>query len=76
LISNPLQSCCKWIIIYQDHLNKVAAKVAFQLADIFLLLGAPAVLQSENGSGFIVSEYCAEDCVARSKVVHGKPRYI
>uniref|UniRef100_A0A4W3GZE2 KRAB-A domain-containing protein 2-like n=1 Tax=Callorhinchus milii TaxID=7868 RepID=A0A4W3GZE2_CALMI len=50
----------KWIMVYQDCLTKfcvlrplfteLAAEVAFQLLDIFLLLGAPAVLQSDNGS--------------------------
>ena len=44
----------KWIMVYQDHLRKFcvlrpltskrAAEVAFQLLDIFLLLGAPCVL--------------------------------
>ncbi|XP_041369797.1 KRAB-A domain-containing protein 2-like [Gigantopelta aegis] len=48
----------KWIMVYQDHLTKFcvlrpltskrAAEVAFQLLDIFLLLGAPCVLQSDN----------------------------
>ncbi|XP_037783555.1 KRAB-A domain-containing protein 2-like [Penaeus monodon] len=50
----------KWIMVYQDHLTKFcilhplqtkrAAEVAFQLVDIFLLIGAPDVLQSGNGS--------------------------
>jgi len=41
----------KWIMVYQDHLTKFcilrplqtkrAAEVAFQLVDIFLLMGAP-----------------------------------
>ncbi|XP_037790446.1 KRAB-A domain-containing protein 2-like [Penaeus monodon] len=44
----------KWIMVYQDHLTKFcilrplqtkrAAEVAFQLVDIFLLMGAPAAL--------------------------------
>ncbi|XP_047481538.1 uncharacterized protein LOC125033951 [Penaeus chinensis] len=52
----------KWIMVYQDHFTKFcilcppqtkrAAEVAFQLVDIFLLIGAPAVLQSDNGSEF------------------------
>ena len=30
--------------------SKCSVEVAFQLIDIFLLLGAPAILQSDNGS--------------------------
>ncbi|XP_037776951.1 uncharacterized protein LOC119573921 [Penaeus monodon] len=50
------------IMVYQDHLTKFctlrplqtkrAAEVAFQLVDSFFLMGAPAVLQSDNGSEF------------------------
>ena len=49
-------------MVYHDHITKFcvlrpltskrAAEVAFQLLDIFLLLGAPCVLQSVNGSEF------------------------
>ena len=49
-------------MVYQDHLknfcvlrpltSKRAAEVEFQLIDIFLLFGAPCVLQSDNGSEF------------------------
>ncbi|XP_046560558.1 KRAB-A domain-containing protein 2-like [Haliotis rubra] len=59
----------KWIMAYPDHLTKFcvlrplsskrAVEVAYQLLDIFLLLGAPSVLQSDNGSGFtaqVISE--------------------
>ncbi|GFR57889.1 KRAB-A domain-containing protein 2 [Elysia marginata] len=52
----------KWIMVYQDHLTKFvvlrpltskrACEVAFQLVDIFTLLGAPVILQSDNGSEF------------------------
>jgi hypothetical protein len=44
---------------YEDHLtkfavlrpltSKLAAEVGFQLLDIFLLFGAPHILQSDNG---------------------------
>ncbi|XP_068235554.1 KRAB-A domain-containing protein 2-like [Palaemon carinicauda] len=55
LIDMQFMSCrtFKWIMVYLDHLTKFcvlcpltskrAAEVAFQLADIFLLLGAPIV---------------------------------
>ena len=59
--SSP-QSHFKWIIVYQCHLtrfciirpvtSKRAAEVAFQLLDICLLFGAPAILQSDSGSEF------------------------
>ena len=52
----------KWIMHYQDHLTKFsvlrslktkrAAEVAYQLTGIFLLLGAPYILQSDNGREF------------------------
>ena len=52
----------KWIMVYQDHLTKFcvlrpltskrAIEVCHQLLDIFLLFGAPAILQSDNGSEF------------------------
>ncbi|XP_068242335.1 KRAB-A domain-containing protein 2-like [Palaemon carinicauda] len=64
LIDMQSMSCktFKWIMVYQDHLTKFcvlrpltskrAAEVAFQLADIFLILGAPVILQSDNASEF------------------------
>ena len=85
-----MQSMCKgsyrWIMVYQDHLTKYcvlrpltskrAAEVAWQLVDIFLLLGAPQILQSDNGSEFTAS------VITELKVmwpdllmVHGKPRH-
>jgi len=55
----------KWIMVYQDHLTKYcilrplstkrAAEVAYQLMDIFLLFGAPQIMQSDNGSEFTVA---------------------
>ena len=52
----------KWIMVYQDHLTKYcllrplsskrASEVAYHLLDIFLTLGAPHILQSDNGSEF------------------------
>ncbi|XP_066964221.1 KRAB-A domain-containing protein 2-like [Macrobrachium rosenbergii] len=88
LIDMQSMSCrtYKWIMVYQDHLTKFcvlrplkskrAAEVAFQLADIFLLLGAPVILQSDNGSEFtaqIITELCSM-CPELS-IVHGKPRH-
>ena len=52
----------KWIMVYQDHLTKYcvlralsskrAAGVAIKLLEIFILFGAPAILQSDNGYEF------------------------
>ncbi|KAK6166128.1 hypothetical protein SNE40_022893 [Patella caerulea] len=61
-----MQSMChgqyKWIMHYQDHLTKFsvlraltskrAVEVAFQLLDIFLMLGAPSILRIH------CSDYC------------------
>ncbi|XP_066946986.1 KRAB-A domain-containing protein 2-like [Macrobrachium rosenbergii] len=85
-----MQSCAKgkykWIMVYQDHLTKYcilrpltskrAAEVAFQLMDIFLMFGAPQILQSDNGSEFtalVISELKLlwPDLL----IVHGKPRH-
>ncbi|XP_068220266.1 KRAB-A domain-containing protein 2-like [Palaemon carinicauda] len=56
--------------------SKRAAEVAFQLADIYLLLGAPVILQSENGSEFtaqIITEL--RSLWPELSIVHGKPRH-
>ena len=57
-----VKSKFKCIKVYQDHLtkscvfraltSKFTTEVAFQLMDIFLLFGAPVILQSDNGSEF------------------------
>ncbi|XP_070206199.1 KRAB-A domain-containing protein 2-like [Littorina saxatilis] len=76
----------KWIMVYQDHLTKFcvlrpirskrAVEVAAQLLDIFLVIGAPAILQSDNGTEFtanIISEL--KDFWPTLVLVHGKPRH-
>ena len=76
----------KWIMVYQCHLTKFvvlrplaskrAAEVAFQLLDIFLLIGAPAILQSDNGSEFtaqVITEL--KELWPELIMVHGKPRH-
>ncbi|XP_063587880.1 KRAB-A domain-containing protein 2-like [Penaeus indicus] len=63
------QAQFKWLMVYRCHLTKFViprtltikrdAEVAFQLLDIFLLFGAPAILPSGNGSEFtakVISE--------------------
>ena len=56
--------------------TKTAEEVAYHALDIFCLLGAPHVLQSDNGREFakqIVKEVIGmwPEC----KLVHGKPRH-
>ncbi|KAK4293673.1 hypothetical protein Pmani_033644 [Petrolisthes manimaculis] len=76
----------KWIMVYQDHLTKFcilraltskrAAEVAFHLLDIFLLFGAPVILQSDNGSEFtsqVITEL--KEVWPKLTLVHGKPRH-
>ena len=76
----------KWILVYQDHLTKYcilrpitskrAAEVAFQLMDIFLLFGAPQILQSDNGSEFTASVITELKLLWPDLLmVHGKPRH-
>ncbi|XP_046550558.1 KRAB-A domain-containing protein 2-like [Haliotis rubra] len=76
----------KWIMVYQDHLTKFcvlrpltskrAAEVAYQLLDIFLLLGAPCLLQSDNGSEFTAQVISELKIMWPALVmVHGKPRH-
>lgn len=76
----------KFIMVYQDHLTKfvvikplktkTAEEVAYNLIDIFTLLGAPSILQSDNGREFsnqIVSNL--KNYWPNLKIVHGKPRH-
>ena len=73
-----------WILHYQDHHdkmsylcaleNKEARTVATKLLPLFLLQGAPLILQSDNGREFVakvITELMSlwKDC----KIVHGSP---
>jgi transposase InsO family protein len=71
---------------YQDHLTKFsilrplkskrAAEVAYQLTDIFLLLGAPHILQSDNGREFTANIITELKLLwPELKLVHGRPRH-
>ncbi|KAK4328993.1 hypothetical protein Pmani_000629 [Petrolisthes manimaculis] len=54
----------------------ILSKVAFQLLDIFILFGAPVILQSDNGSEFtahVITEL--KQLWSQLKLVHGKPRH-
>ncbi|XP_068246898.1 KRAB-A domain-containing protein 2-like [Palaemon carinicauda] len=84
LIDMQSMSCrtFKWIMVHQDHLTKfcvlrpLTSKSAAEVADIFLLLGAPVILQSDNGSEFtaqIITEL--RSLWPELSIVHGKPRH-
>ncbi|XP_056647529.1 KRAB-A domain-containing protein 2-like [Diorhabda sublineata] len=73
-------------MVYQDHLTKFvilralktkhAEEVAYNLLDIFTLIGAPAILQSDNGREFVnlvVSNL--KIYWPNLKIVHGKHRH-
>ena len=50
--------------------------MAFQLADIYLTIGGPAILQSDNGSEFTASVIKElKGLWPDLKIVHGKPRH-
>ncbi|XP_068226108.1 KRAB-A domain-containing protein 2-like [Palaemon carinicauda] len=85
-----MQSCAKgkykWIMVYQDHLTKYcilrpltskkAAEDAFQLMDIFLMFGAPQILQNDNGSEFTALVILELKLLWPDLlIVHGKPRH-
>lgn len=76
----------KFIMVYQDHLTKFvvlkalktkrAEEVAENIIDIFTLLGAPTVLQSDNGREFsneIIGNL--KNMWSTLKIVHGSPRH-
>ena len=51
--------------------SKCSVEVAFQLMDIFLLLEAPSILQSDNGSEFTVQVITElKNCCCRIKPRH------
>jgi len=76
----------KWILNYQDHNtkfkslrpmeNKRAIEVSTHLLSIFLIFGAPSILQSDNGREFVncvIDELKQlwSECV----IIHGRPRH-
>ncbi|GFQ92887.1 KRAB-A domain-containing protein 2 [Trichonephila clavata] len=73
-------------MVYQDHLTKFvilksltsnrAEEVAYNLVDIFTLLGAPSILQSDNGREFANNVVTSlKKFWPTLKIVHGKPRH-
>lgn len=75
----------KFILNYQDHLTKIvqlqplqtkhAEEVANHVLDIFLTFGAPVLLHSDNGRGFVHSMITELKILwPELKIVHRKPR--
>ncbi|XP_039315443.1 SCAN domain-containing protein 3-like [Solenopsis invicta] len=76
----------KFILNYQEHLTKfvclrplktkTAVEVAYNLVDIFCIIGCSSVLQSDNGREFcnsVIEEL--KSMWPDLKIVHGKPRH-
>ncbi|XP_071056140.1 KRAB-A domain-containing protein 2-like [Onthophagus taurus] len=76
----------KWLLHYQDHgtkfsflrplTSKRAAEVAIELLKIFLEVGCPKILQSDNGREFtaaVIQELTA--MWPTCKIVNGRPRH-
>ena len=77
----------KWILNYQDHFTKwvvlrplkkkCAIEVLNTLINIFYTLGAPNILQSDDGREFDSKLLLnsLDKLWPSSKIIHGKPRY-
>lgn len=75
----------KFIMNYQDHLTKFvflralktkkAAEVAYNLMDIFCIIGAPCLLHSDNGREFVNEVITSLTDMFQAKIIHGKPRH-
>lgn len=76
----------KYILVYQDNLTKFtvlnalhqkcAEEVTENLLEIYLLFGAPAILQTDNGEEFVnaIIDKLHKDW-PEVKIIHGKPRH-
>ena len=76
-----------WILNYQDHFTKwlvlrplkrrCAEEVSNVLTSIFYMLGAPNILQSDNGKEFDnnLLLFTLNQLCPSTKIIHGKPRY-
>lgn len=85
--TGEVNSPYNFLLVYQDHLtkfivlrplkSKTAAEVTSTLLDIFCLIGAPHILQSDNGKEFRNVNLAAmiRDIWPGCKIVHGRPRY-
>ena len=76
-----------WILNYQDHFTKwlvlrplkrkCAEEVSNVLTSIFYMMGAPNILQSDNGKEFDnnLLLFTLNQLCPSTKIIHGKPRY-
>ncbi|KRX28251.1 KRAB-A domain-containing protein 2 [Trichinella nelsoni] len=75
-----------YVMTYVDHFSKFcvlrpltsesSAEVAHNLLDVFLLIGAPSILQSENGRGFVNSLIAELRCLwPETNFINGRPRH-
>lgn len=75
----------KFIMNYQDHLTKFvflralktkrADEVAYNLMDIFCIVGAPCLIHSDNGREFVNQVINSLADMFQAKIIHGKPRH-
>lgn len=76
----------KFLMVYQDHLTKfvilrplktkTADEVAYHILDPFTILGAPVILQSDNGREFVNQIIDSLKIMwPELKLVNGKPRH-
>ena len=77
----------KWLLVYQDHFTKFvrlcplktksAEEVACTLMDIFLDMGAPLILQSDNGRELKndLLFHLLNERWTTTKIIHGWPRH-
>ncbi|GFX64876.1 SCAN domain-containing protein 3 [Trichonephila clavipes] len=77
----------KWLLHYQDHTTKFsflrpltskrATEVALQLLKIFLEVGCPRILQSDNGRAFTATGIQElKNMWLTCKIVNGIPRHL
>ncbi|KRZ61241.1 KRAB-A domain-containing protein 2 [Trichinella nativa] len=75
-----------YVMTYIDHFSKFcvlrplksesSAEVAHNLLDVFLLIGAPSILQSENGREFVNSLIAELRCLwPETNFINGRPRH-
>ncbi|XP_014487986.1 PREDICTED: KRAB-A domain-containing protein 2-like [Dinoponera quadriceps] len=85
-LQSTLDRNYKWLLHYQDHATKFsflrpltskrAAEVAMELLKIFLEVGCPHILQSDNGREFtaaVIQELTS--LWPTCKIVNGRPRH-
>ena len=83
---NPSEEGYKYILNYQDHLtkfvflrplkSKCANAVNKELIDIFTVIGAPDIIQCDNGNEFATIQKCVLDKYwPKCKLITSRPRH-